>query len=361
METIYIASILFAAFLFIAISLHKGFIYQLSKNTSPSSKPKLSLIISARDEEANINSLIDSLEKLNYPNENFEVIIVDDQSSDKTFELVKARISEKPNFRLIKADNKELPGKKGALNIAIVSASYPLIVITDADCLPTKDWLKSIAGALDYGYDFIFGAAPILSGKKLVEKVAAFDSLRISFLTFASAGINIPHSAAARNFAFRKSSFERIGGYKNTSDTISGDDDLLLREAVKNKMIIGTVIDQDSLVYSNPPKTFNDYFNQKKRHLQTSFHYLLKQKLLLISWHIINLLCLLSFIAAFVFPIFFLPFMVKIIYDFFICVKYQKLLGHSFNHIQLFYLQIIYEVLIVINFFNSLNGKVIWK
>ncbi len=94
----------------------------------------MSLIIAAKNEEQNIYSLIDSLEKLNYPNENFEVIFVDDNSTDKTAELIQSRISNKNNYTLITADNKTIAGKKGALKIGIENAKNNFIVITDADC-----------------------------------------------------------------------------------------------------------------------------------------------------------------------------------------------------------------------------------
>ena len=148
-----------------AVSVYKAFIYQIGRKKSTTSKPKLSLIIAAKNEEKNINSLFDSLEQLNYPNENFEVIIIDDSSSDKTAELINPRISDKKNYTFIKADNKEFEGKKGALSIGIKNAKYNFIVITDADCKPKTNWLSDLAGGLDYGYDFVFGVAPILTGK----------------------------------------------------------------------------------------------------------------------------------------------------------------------------------------------------
>ncbi len=160
--------------------------------------------------------------------------------------------------------------------------------------------------------------------KHLVEKLSAFENLKNSYLTIAAVGLNIPYSAAARSFGFRKTSFERIGGYSNTTETLSGDDDLLIREAVKNKMLIGTVIEPDALVYSAAPKNFNEYFKQKKRHLQTSFHYLLKQKLFLGFWHLINLISLLSIVLGFISPILALPFAVKVVYDLFVVTKHQQ-------------------------------------
>jgi len=361
MELIHFSYIITFAFLVIAINCYNGFKHQVKKQHIIFSKPKLSIIIAAKNEEENIISLFDSLEKSNYPTENFEVIIVDDNSSDNTAELVQSRVSGNNNYTFIKAGNKEFESKKGALSIGIKSAKYNFIVITDADCKPEPSWLNEMASALDYGYDFVFGPAPIQQGRTLVEKLSAFENLRNTYLTIAAVGLNMPYSAAARSFAFRKTSFERIGGYSKTTETLSGDDDLLLREAVKNKMLIGTVIQPDSLVYSSAPKNFEHYFQQKKRHLQTSFHYLIKQKIFLGFWHLMNLISLLSITLMFISPFLALPFAVKLVYDLFVVIKHQKELGYHFKFYEISYLQILFEVFIVINFFNSLKGKVEWK
>ncbi|MBK7630612.1 MAG: glycosyltransferase [Ignavibacteriales bacterium] len=348
-------------FLLTAVTVYKGFNHQLSRKYTTTTKPKLSLVIAAKNEETNINSLIDSIEQLNYPKENLEIIIVDDSSTDKTTELIQSKIKDKIHFKLITANNKTILGKKGALAIGIEAAQNNFIAITDADCVPKAYWLNAIAGKLDEGFDFVFSVAPIESGKTLVEKISAFENLRNTYLTIAAVGLNIPYSAAARSFAFRKTSFNRIGGYSNTTETISGDDDLLLREAVKNKMLIGTIIEPDAFVFSAAPIIFANYFKQKKRHLQTSFYYLAKQKMFLGFWHLINLVSLLSVWLFLISPILAMPFAVKLIYDFFVVIKYQKKLGHHFNFHEIIYLQILFEVFIVVNFFNSLSGKTEWK
>ena len=361
MDLITLTYIIIILFLLIAINVYKGFSYQLRRKFTTTSKPKLSLVIAAKNEGNNVEPLINSLEQLNYPEEKLEVIFVDDNSTDKTAEIIQSKISDKQNYKLVTAYNKTISGKKGALAIGIDIAANNFIVITDADCKPEKYWLNTIAGKLDEGFDFVFGVAPIESGKTLVEKISAFENLRNTYLSISAVGLNIPYSAAARSFAFRKTSFKIVGGYGKTTETLSGDDDLLLREAVRNKMLIGTITDPDAFVFSAAPKNFSEYFNQKKRHLQTSFNYLLKQKLFLGFWHLINLISLLSVVLIFIAPIFALPFAVKLIYDFFIVIKHQKNLGHNFKFYEIIYLQILFEVFIVINFFNSLSGKVNWK
>lgn len=361
MEIIYLSYIISFIFLLIAVTIYKGYTNEGKILDTTNTKSKLSIVIAAKNEAGNINSLIDSLEKLDYPNENFEVIIVDDNSMDNSAELIQSKIIGKNNFSLINAAKKEIEGKKGALSIGIKNAKYNFIAITDADCKPEIYWLTAMASKLDKGFDFVFGVAPILTGKSLIEKISAFENLRNTFLTIAAVGLNVPYSAAARSFAFRKKSFEKIGGYANTTETLSGDDDLLLREAVKNKMLIGTVLDPEAFVYSLPPKSFDEYFKQKKRHLQTAFHYLPKQKLFLAFWHLLNLISLLSVLLIFKSPVLALPFAVKIVYDVFVVIKNQQKLGHSFKLYEIIYLQIIFEVLVVVNFFNSLFGKIEWK
>ncbi len=165
MEIIYLSYIISFVFLLTAINIYKAFVYQIGKKSNITFKQKLSIVIAAKNEEKNINSLLNSLEKLNYPKENFEVIIIDDNSTDKTAELIQSRISDKNNFALIKADKKKFEGKKGALTIGIENAKNNFIIITDADCKPETNWLNAIAGGLDYGYDFVFGVAPIHTGK----------------------------------------------------------------------------------------------------------------------------------------------------------------------------------------------------
>jgi len=369
MEINHFAYFISFGFLLISIIVYAAYQFESNeKNKLPDYEndedifsPDISVVIAAKNESENLDCLFNHLEKLDYDIKHFEVIIVNDDSSDSTENIAKNRISGKTNFHLFNSTGKLLPGKKGALAIGIQKAKFDFIAITDADCKPEKQWLKSIAAKLDAGYDFVFGVAPVESGTKLIEKISAFESMRNFYLNIAAAGLNMPFSAAARSFALRKKSFEKIGGYSNTIETLSGDDDLLLCEAVKNKMQIGTFMQKDSLVFSAPPDSLKNYLKQKKRHLQTSFHYLPKQKLFLGMWFTTNIIAFLSVFAALISPIAAIPFCVKMVFDVFISMKHQKELGHTFRFYQLVYLQFFYELFVVVNFFNSLSGKTEWK
>ncbi len=175
------------------------------------------------------------------------------------------------------------------------------------------------------------------------------------------ASLGLPFTAAARNFGFTKNTFELLGGYSKTRDTISGDDDLLLREAIKNKKKIGVVTGPGSLVYSEAKKTFKEYFKQKARHTQTSFHYLKKHQFSLGFWHLFNLSFLLSPILVFFNPVFGLLFPAKLFTDFVLVKLYQKKFGYEFSIPEIFYLQIFYEILLIVHFFNARFSEIKWK
>lgn len=322
---------------------------------------KLSVVIAAKNEEKNIHALISALKQQSYSSKLFEVIIVDDNSTDKTFEMIKTEISHLENFGVIRAEGKIYEAKKGALDIGIKHSSNPYIVITDADCKPSNDWLKSFANKFVRKNDFVFGIAPYRQRKSFVNKIASFENLRAHIIMFAFAKLGFPYSAAARSFGFTRLAFDKISGYKNTTETQSGDDDLLLREAVRNKLKIGLVTSENAFVQSETRKTYREYKNQKLRHTSTSYHYSLKNKIILALWHISNIVLLLSSILIFFNSVFFLPIFLKIILDIFLINIFQKNFGYKFNLLEIFLFQIIYELQLIYFFILAKKFSTKWK
>ena len=321
---------------------------------------KISIVIAAKNEAENIPSLLSSLKNLNYPEDYFEVILIDDNSTDETLNIAQSYIGKIKNFSVFKNDSNGT-GKKNALTLGISKAVNPFILITDADCKPESKWLKSFSNSFNEEYDFLFGIAPFYKKESLVNHITCFENLRTSFLTLTAAKLGIPYSAAARNFGFRKSSFEKVKGYSNTLETSSGDDDLLLREAVKNKMKIGVVTERDSFVYSSTKDSLKEYVRQKSRHTKTSFYYLPSSKIFLATWHLLNITFLFSPVLSFINIIFIFPFLFKIISDIILIKSHQKKINYDFNIIQIIYLQVFYELFLIINFINALFRKDKWK
>jgi hypothetical protein len=333
----------------------------LSKGNNDTNYVNISIIIAARDEEKNLSDLVQRLINLDYSDDHFEVIFVDDNSTDETLSVLIQLTKTFINYSILTIKETNLSGKRNALTLGISKAKYPNILVTDADCRPEKNWLKAYSKKLNDGFDFLFGIAPFYQRKNLISKISCFENLRNSILSFSLASLNLPFTAAARNFGFTKKAFEQLGGYANTKDTISGDDDLLLREAVKNKMKIGVVTDPLSFVYSETKKTLSGYLQQKARHTQTSFHYLKKHQLILGFWHLLNLAILLSPLLMFVSPFFGILLPVKLLIDFFVVQFHQRKFGYKFLVFETFYLQIFYELFLIVHFVNARFIDVKWK
>jgi len=321
----------------------------------------ISVIIAFKNEEKNIEPLYSALQSIDYPQDNFEVILVDDGSIDNSFQEALKTFDGKTNYLVLKAENKKYPGKKGALEIGIGRSKFTHILITDADCLPAKSWLTGYSQKFQEGYDLLFGLAPFFQMEGMINEISCFENLRSHLISFVCAKLNFPYSASARNIGFTKTAFEKVGGFSKTLETLSGDDDLLIREAVKNKLKIGIVDFENSFVLSNPKKTLIEYLNQKARHTKTSLYYLLKHQIVLGAWHLTNLLALFSLVLFFINPFFIMLFLIKFLLDSIIVFFAQYRLHYSFNLFKIPFLQLIYEIFIIINFLSSFRKSIPWK
>ncbi len=355
LEIIIIISLIIALFNILIIRAFRGIENNLKSNNSLC---EISVVIPFKNEAKNLPALLESLKSIEYPEDKFEVIFVDDSSNDNSVQLIKNL--SKRNIKLVTAHNKKFPGKKGALEIGIKESNYDVIAITDADCIVEKKWLQSISDKTSEGYDVVFGYSPFIKGKNLISEISRYENLKNFILYFASASLGFHYSATARNFAFKKSTYNKINGFQNFSETLSGDDDLFIRECVKRKLKIDYYLYKSSFVFSYPPENFKKYFLIKSRHLKTSHHYLLKHQIVLGVWYSVNLLTVIFLFFAPISFIFFIPFAVKIIFDFVIQTMIKKKIEHDFNLPEIFYLELLYQILVVINFIGSILVKDFW-
>ncbi len=207
----------------------------------------------------------------------------------------------------------------------------------------------------------IFGLAPFKQYQGLINKISCFENLRSSFLTFAFAKLGFPYSAAARNFGFTTQAYQKLEGFSNTLETPSGDDDLLIREAVKNKIRIAVVDFEDSYVFSESKNSLKEFLNQKARHTKTALYYLPVNKILLGLWHSFNILTLASIFFLAFNLLFVLPLIIKLLIDMILVLSIQRRFKYDFKIHEIIYLQLIYELSLIVNFFLSFRKNIVWK
>lgn len=236
-------------------------------------KPPVSVIICARDEEENLQTYLPKVLEQEYPE--FEVIVVDDCSSDDTETVLRTLAAKYPvlKYTRILKDEKFLHGKKLALTVGIKSAKYECLLFTDADCYPeSRHWLASMSAHFTKGASVVLGYGGYVYKKGLLNNLIRFDGLFIAlqYLTYAMRGF--PYMGVGRNLAYQRSLFFKNKGFSSHYHLASGDDDLFVSE-VANRRNTAVEYHREAHTRTLAKETFYNWIQQKKRHLTTSTHY----------------------------------------------------------------------------------------
>jgi glycosyltransferase involved in cell wall biosynthesis len=234
----------------------------------------ISVIVCAKNEEENVIKYIPLLAEQNYPD--FEIVLIDDASSDSTLDIFEEFEKTYPNIRLVKVKNNEAfwGNKKYALTLGIKAAKKEYLLFTDADCYPTsKEWITAMSSQFSRKKTIVLG----YSGYEKIErsflnKLIRFETLltAIQYLSWAKTGS--PYMGVGRNLAYKKEEFFNVNGFIDHIQIRSGDDDLFINQAADSD---NTTIsyNPESFTYSAPKTTFKDWFIQKRRHVATAKHY----------------------------------------------------------------------------------------
>ncbi len=334
----------------------------------------ISIIIAARNESENIPELIKSLINQSYPNDKYEIIIVNDRSKDSSSRLLKDLSSFYMNLSYINITNtpENWAPKKWAIYNGILKAKGEIIIQTDADCLLGNNWVKSmVSGFTDSSIGFISSLTPLKGNKvNLFNDLFLMDSLAQDLFSGYVMDKGLTLSCNARSIAFKKDDFIKVKGYKNISHIISGDDDLLLHKIIhyigcKAKFILN----EDSVVYSKPPLNFNEFINQRLRYASKGIFYYKSKfisnelKLILPFLYIINLIAcinILKFCISGSWAYLFLL-LLKIIPDYFLLNPIYGLLKVNWNWISFIFLSIIHPFYILTFGIISPFNKYEWK
>lgn len=193
----------------------------------------ITVLVPFRNEENRIHILIHSLTNLNYPLEKYNVIFINDHSDDNSVNVVKALISDKPNFQLEHLGNDKL-GKKEALSLGVRLANHEIIATTDADCLTPANWLTSMNEAFaNEKVMMAFGGVNLNGPATLFSNLQAMEFAGLVGSGVASLGLGHFTMCNGANLGFRKSVFQSVGGYEGNLQIPSGDDEFLARKIIR--------------------------------------------------------------------------------------------------------------------------------
>ena len=272
--------------------------YKDTDAPSDTAKPPVSVIICAKNEADNLTEFLPKFLTQEYPE--FEVIVVNDCSYDNTEDVLREYTKIFTNLRSIniKEDEYYKHGKKFAIMVGIKGAKYEHLLFTDGDCYPQSEhWISEMMQGYTAGKDIVIGYGPYRAEKSFLNKLIRFDTFAIA-LQYLSLGLsNKAYMGVGRNLSYKKELFFRNKGFSTHYHITSGDDDLFINQNA-NTSNTAVVISKDSLTYSMPAKTFNEWNQQKARHLSTSNLYTGASKNRLGMLHAGNYLFYALFIAS---------------------------------------------------------------
>jgi len=244
-------------------------------------KEPVSVIICAKNEELNLDKYLPYVLTQDYPD--YEVIVVNDCSTDNTDMVIGKYIKQYPHLRTttITEDKKFSHGKKLALTIGIKAAKNEILVFTDADCKPVSNqWLSKIQKNFSRQISIVIGYGGFFPRFSLLNNYIRYDTLIIAlqYLSYKLAGF--PYMGVGRNLAYRKSLFFEKKGFASHYHILSGDDDLFVNENA-DKSNTEIEISKESHTRSVPAGSFSQFIKQKKRHFVTGKYYKNIHKILL--------------------------------------------------------------------------------
>lgn len=237
-------------------------------------KIPISVIVCAKNEAENVTKFIPLLAQQNYPD--FEIILIDDASSDTTLDIFEAFEKEYANVRLVKVENNEAfwGNKKFALTLGIKAASKEYLLFTDADCYPTSmNWIAEMSSHFTMQKTIVLGyGAYDKIPNSFINKIIRFETLLTAVQYFSWARLGFPYMGIGRNLAYKKEEFFNVNGFIDHMKIRSGDDDLFINQAA-NKKNTTVCYTPNSFTYSEPKTTFKEWFAQKRRHVSTASFY----------------------------------------------------------------------------------------
>lgn len=230
----------------------------------------VSIIVPARNEENNISNLIKSIQYQTYSKSCYELIIIDDCSTDRTAEIVKKHSDSNIKFIALSdyLDEKNINAyKKKAIEIGINVSKGKLIVTTDADCIMGENWLQEIVNCFEINQPkMIVMPVQINYNYRFIEVFQSLDFMCLQGITGASVQTKFHGMCNGANLAYTKSVFNEVGGFSGIDHIASGDDLLLMHKITKQYADeIVYLKSAETIVKTTPATSIKDFFNQRIR------------------------------------------------------------------------------------------------
>jgi glycosyltransferase involved in cell wall biosynthesis len=263
------------------LSLTKVFRFKLRKHILDIEDRPASIIVCAHNELENLKRLLPKLLVQAYAN--FEIVIVDDRSTDGSYEYLLQEQQNHAKLKVVRIDYtpEHVNEKKYALTLGIKGAQNETLIMTDADCEPvSSNWLRQITSQFNGETDFVLGFSYYKKYSGFLNLFIRYETLQTAILYMTMALSGLPYMGVGRNIGYKKSFFLSKKGFNKFLKVTGGDDDLFVNKYSTGRNTMVT-LHPESVILSEPKTTFRDFMTQKIRHLSVSKLYRFRAKFLI--------------------------------------------------------------------------------
>jgi len=330
--------------------------------------PYVSIIVPAKNEEKNIANCLDSLLAQDYPNDKYEIIAINDRSTDKTPDIIR---HYKENYS-IKSINIEqnvsgLTGKQNAINEGLKLCKGEIIMNIDADCVAMPLWIRRTASYFSQKVGLVIGFhGHFTDGSHSVfADMQSLDMLFLMDSAGGSIGLDTPTGCAGSNLSYRNELFGKEG-YKKLGFTVT-EDSRLVQSITKSSGWQTTVIyDKDALVLTSAEKSLKAFLAQRIRWTiggYASGSWILLPLYVIFLYHLCLIVTIPTafFVESLALPVL-IAFIVKSLIDFIRCWRICR----EFQRLDLLKTFVLYELFMI--FYSAVSSfmalfirKINWK
>ena len=227
----------------------------------------VSILVAARNEEENIERLLQAVYNQSFNKYNMELVIVDDHSTDDTYYIVERFIQSHKDLKIKLVRAKE-EGKKKAVSESLHYADNEIVLVTDADCDFSSEWLPSMLSYfVNNDLKMLLGPVQLSPANTLFEKLQVLEHLSLIGSTAGSVSIGMPVMCNGANMMYCRSSAIDVERFRTDMDIASGDDMFLMEQFIAHygSGSVGFLLDRDAIVRTRTMPDLKSFVRQRRR------------------------------------------------------------------------------------------------
>ncbi len=239
--------------------------FSFSKSVVPQNdyQTPVSVLIYTKNEAVLIPDFLKQFK--NQTHQNFELILINNASSDNTRDIFEEYQKEHSNVAIVNVENNEAfwGSRKYALTLGIKKATHEKLLFTTPQAtIKNSDWIAASTSLLNTEKQIVVGYCAIKKTTSLFNLFSRFIELFRTLKNLGIGSITKPYAGSQSNFAYNKSLFLENNAFSNHMSIHDGAEDLFLKQNATSKNTVITTT-ESTTIEKSPLNSFSEWFNYK--------------------------------------------------------------------------------------------------